>query len=168
MVVVASWWSLAPSTAQEVLAVSPPTWPSLLPGRASPSWPGIQPPSSPPIVTRTLHRSLQSLHQSLHDCSHCTRVSSVTAPLQARRQFSVVVAATVGGRLKRGWDREEGNKRTAGREGHLRPGKWKLQPADILGESNPPQRDRLHRETMDYPSLNTVIHSCKNILSEKE
>ena len=108
MVVVASWWSLAPSTAQEVLAVPPPARPSLLPGRDSPSWPWSQPPSSPPMVTSTLHQSLQSLHHCTSHYSHCTRVSRVTAALQARRQLSVVVAATVGGRLKRGWDREEG------------------------------------------------------------
>ena len=30
------------------------------------------------------------------------------------------------------------------------------------------QRDRLHRETMDFLSLSTALHSCQNILSEKE
>ena len=29
-------------------------------------------------------------------------------------------------------------------------------------------RDRLHRETMDFLRLTTALHSCQNILSEKE
>ena len=29
------------------------------------------------------------------------------------------------------------------------------------------QRDRLHRETMDFLRLSTALHSCQNILSEK-
>ena len=28
--------------------------------------------------------------------------------------------------------------------------------------------DRLHRETMDFLRLSTVLHTCQNILSEKE
>jgi hypothetical protein len=34
--------------------------------------------------------------------------------------------------------------------------------------SNMVQKDRLHRETMDFLSLSTALHSCQNILSEKE
>ena len=34
--------------------------------------------------------------------------------------------------------------------------------------SNILARDRLHRETMDFPRLSTALHSCQNILSEKE
>ena len=30
------------------------------------------------------------------------------------------------------------------------------------------ERDLLHRETMDYLRLSTALHSCQNILSEKE
>ena len=30
------------------------------------------------------------------------------------------------------------------------------------------QRDRVHRETMDFLRLSTALHSCQNILSEKE
>ena len=30
------------------------------------------------------------------------------------------------------------------------------------------QRDCLHRETMDFLRLSTALHSCQNILSEKE
>ena len=30
------------------------------------------------------------------------------------------------------------------------------------------KRDRLHRETMDFLRLSTALHSCQNILSEKE
>ena len=30
------------------------------------------------------------------------------------------------------------------------------------------QRDRLHRETMDFLRLSTALHSCQNILSENE
>ena len=29
-------------------------------------------------------------------------------------------------------------------------------------------RDHLHRETMDFLRLSTALHSCQNILSEKE
>ena len=29
-------------------------------------------------------------------------------------------------------------------------------------------RDCLHRETMDFLSLSAALHSCQNILSEKE
>ena len=36
---------------------------------------------------------------------------------------------------------------------------WKL---------NSTPRDRLHRETMDFLRLSTALHSCQNILSEKE
>ena len=30
------------------------------------------------------------------------------------------------------------------------------------------KRDRLHRETMDFLRLSKALHSCQNILSEKE
>ena len=38
----------------------------------------------------------------------------------------------------------------------------------LIPNYNIPLRDCLHRPTMDFLSFSTAVHSCQNILSEKE
>ena len=56
------------------------------------------------------------------------------------------------------------------RNAELRPGKVHDSRLGILGRGflKKEERDHLHRETMDFLSLSTSLHSCQNILSEKK